>query len=441
MNGTGPSEEHSMNKVCLGMAFVSVVALFSYACAVGNGDPEASPIEEIPGVAEDAGKRTGLPPSSDARNDSTTNEDDGGEAHVDAGPQPGDAGDAGKDATAPLDDAGTFMVVRVGTAGGATLSAAAAAVHLEERRFTDGVVTQTISLPTAAAGAERPFALRGTATTEGALSLAGNGAYVVLAGYAATPGTADVAETASASTPRVVARVTKGGVIDTSTTLDAAFDGKSVRGAATATGASFWVAGENGANASGGIYFIDRGTTGGTQILDAPQNLRVVTVFGGQLYASTQSGAVGNTLRLFSVGAGMPTTAGQVATVLPGTTDANTPHGFTMLDLDPAIAGVDTMYVADTRSLASGGGIQKLKLVAGTWTLAATFKSGLTGAPVNVTAKKSGASVLVVCVTLDNPAKIVRFIDDGVSTSPVGAVLTTGTATSVQFRGIAVSPL
>ena len=428
----------SVRKVYLGMTFVALATLFSYACAVGNGDPAASPIEETPGVPE-AGKLTGLPPS-DARSDRTPNDDDGSDAQVDAG-QPLDGGDAGKDATSSLDDAGTFMVVRVGTAGGVTLSAAAAAVHLEERRFSDGVVTQTIAMRTAAAGAERPFALRGTATTEGALSLAGNGAYVVLAGYAAVPGTADVAETASASTPRVVARVTRSGAIDTSTTLDAAFDGKSVRSAASATGAAFWVAGENGANASGGIYFIDRGTTGGTQILAAPQNLRVVGLFDGQLYASTQSGAVGNTLRLFSVGAGMPVTSGQAGAALAGTTDANTPHGFTMLDLDPAIAGVDTMYVADTRALAGGGGIQKLKLVAGTWTLAATFKSGMTAAPVNVTAKKSGASVLVVCVTLDNRAKILRFVDDGVNASPIGAVLGTGTATSAQFRGIAVSPL
>jgi hypothetical protein len=427
-----------MRKVFVGVASLAITTALSYGCAVGNGDGErpevgAVPTEDARASAETGGRDATAAPGSDAGDGSASPLNDAGSAVIDAGTD---------GTTSAPSNAGSFMVVRVGAVGGAALSAAAAPVFIEQRRIGDGVVEKTLAMPIAAAGAQNAFTLRGTSTTEGALSLSGNGAYVALAGYAAAPGTADVAATPAASTARVVARVSSAGTIDTSTVLAAAFDGKSVRAATSADGTAFWVSGENGANATGGIYYVAQGATAGTQLLDAPQNLRVVSLFGGQLYASTQSGAGGNTLRLFSVGTGLPTTAGQAGAQLPGLTDATTtPHGFALLDLDPAVAGVDTMYVADTRALASGGGIQKWKLAAGgAWTLAATFKSGLTDAPVNVAAKRLGTSVAVLCVTLDNPAKIVRFLDDGVNVSPSGTTLAVGTATFVQYRGVALAP-
>jgi hypothetical protein len=432
-----------MRKALFGTVFAALFATLAYACAAGNGEPEGAPVAEAGPLPDSGRKDATLLPDAEEEDGATPDPEDAGtdaptdakvDAKVDAGPDGA--------ATAYLDDAGTFMVVRVGSAGsGVVLSAAAAAVFIEERRLGSGTVTQTIAMPIAAAAPQAAFTLRGTATTEGALSLSSDGAFVVLGGYSATPGTADVATTTAAAVPRVVARVTKAGITDTSTILDTAFDGKSVRGATSADGTSFWVSGEGGTGMTGGIYYVAQGTTGGTQIFDTPQNLRTVGVFDGQLYASTQSGSGAGAPRLFSVGAGMPTTAGQLGTNLAGITDANTtPHGFVLLDLDPAIAGVDTMYVADTRAVASGGGIQKWKLVAATWTLAATFKAGLSSAPVAVAAKPVGTSVVVLCVTLDNPAKIVRFLDDGVNVNPLGATLGVGTATFAQYRGIALTP-
>jgi hypothetical protein len=266
-----------------------------------------------------------------------------------------------------------------------------------------------------------------------------NGQYVTLAGYGAIPGTAAVNGTDSAATNRVVARIDKNATIDTSTRLDAAFSMVSVRAAVTNDGTSYWVTGENGANTSGGVYYIANGTQGGAQILSAPQNMRGLGIFGGQLYGDTQSGAAGNMLRLFTIGMGLPTAAGQTGTNLTGITNVNTsPNGFVALDLNAAVAGIDTMYVADTRSLAAQGGVQKWTFDGATWALAATFKMGLTGAPIHVAAARVGSATHVVATTLDNPAKLVRFVDDG-GANPMAVTLATAAA-NTQFRGVAVPP-
>ncbi len=436
---------------------VALPAALFVACS-DSTDGEDSGVEEDASSARDARVDTGAKDSAtrDANTPDTsvpdantpeTSTTDAGDGGVDAGDGGVDASDGGVDASdGGVDssvDAGPgvkFMVVRVG-AGATALSAASAPVFLEERSSSDGAIARTIPLPTAVDGANQPFALAGNSTTEGALTLSGNGQFVTLAGYAAIPGVADVNATASTATNRLVARVSKLAAIDTTTRIDAAFTGVSVRAAATDDGTTFWVSGENAAGALGGVYYLPLATTGGLQILAAPQNMRAVAIFGGQLYGDTQSGAGGTTLRLFSIGTNLPVTAGQTGTNLPGITNANTtPNGFMMLDLSAAVAGPDTLYVADTRSIAGtgAGGVQKWTSNGATWTLAATFKTGLTASPINVAAAKVGAAVHVVCTTLDNPAKLVRFVDDG-GTNPTGVTLATA-GTNTQFRGVAVAP-
>ena len=68
-------------------------------------------------------------------------------------------------------------------------------------------------------------------------------------------------------------------------------------------------------------------------------------IFGGQLYGSSGSGGFTN---VFTIGSGLPVTVNQTATPLPGlpTTGAS-PYGFVLFDLDAAVAGNDTLYLAD----------------------------------------------------------------------------------------------
>jgi hypothetical protein len=332
----------------------------------------------------------------------------------------------------------TITVARVGD-GAAALSNASTAVFLETRTLTGTLVGQPLALPIAAAGNNQPITVSGTATSEGALSLSANGKYVLMAGYASAPGVGSVTGTTSSAVNRVVARIDAAGNIDTSTRFDAAFNGNNVRSAASSDGTIIWAAG-NGNAGSGGIWTTTLGTTGGTQIVTAPANVRVVNLFSGQLYGSSSSGTFVN---VFSIGSGLPTMAGQTATSLPGmpTASGPSPYGFALLDLDQAVPGPDTLYVADDRVPASGGGIQKWKLAGGTWTLATTFNNGLTAGVAAVrglAALALGTDVILVATTGDSPTKLVSFTDNGMA-NPAVTVLATAAA-NTALRGVALSP-
>src|SRR5207302_328024 len=70
---------------------------------------------------------------------------------------------------------------------------------------------QSIPLPTVDSGSNHVLTSSGTATSEGLLAVSANGHYLTVTGYDATPGTAGVASTASATTPRVVALIDSNG--------------------------------------------------------------------------------------------------------------------------------------------------------------------------------------------------------------------------------------
>jgi hypothetical protein len=340
------------------------------------------------------------------------------------------------------DDKGTctnsVQVVRVGdltVLDGGALSSAATAVFLEERFVSDGALTPTghnpLALPTATSGSDAPLTLSGTATSEGALALSGDGHYVTLAGYGAIPGTSGVSTSASATVNRVAGRVDASGNVDTSTRISNLISGNNVRSAVTNDGTSFWVGG-----ATSGVVYVTHGSTTGTSILTTPGNVRVVDIFAGQLYGSSGSGTF---INVFTIGAGLPTATGQTATSLAGmpTTGASSPYGY-------ALVGGNVLYVADDRSIATpatnGGGVQKWTLSGSTWTLKATFTNGLGAGARGVTAFVTGGTTTIVATVAGTSANsLVVFVDDGVNLNPKATVIAT-TAANAVFRGVAASP-
>src|SRR5450432_675249 len=120
--------------------------------------------------------------------------------------------------------AGNVVVVRVQNGAGAQ------PVFLDE--YTpDGFLVQSLAMPTAVSGANKPFTIEGGHASGGLMTRAVYKEYLVLTGYAAIPGTA-VAGSASATINRVVARVAADNTIDTSTALTDFADGGEPRGAA-----------------------------------------------------------------------------------------------------------------------------------------------------------------------------------------------------------------
>ncbi len=332
---------------------------------------------------------------------------------------------------APL-TAGNLLVYRVGD-GSAALTSAATPVFLDEYT-TAGSLVQSLVMPIADAAPHQTLTQSGSATSAGLITRSSDGAYVVFTGYDAAPGTASVTGTTSAAVNRIVGRVNALGTVDTSTAFATAFSADNIRAAATVDGTRFWVSGA-GASASGGVWSTLIGaTTGEVQLSTTVTNLRQVNIFDAQLYVSTSSGA---TVRVGTVGTGVPTTAGQSIANLPGFPTNNSPYAFFFADLDAAVAGVDTLYVADD----GAGGLSKHSLVGGTWVATGALPDldyrGLTGVV-------SGSSVTLYAVRFSGGTSgaLVAVVDNSGYNGTLTAtpVVIASAATNTAFRGVSRTP-
>lgn len=311
---------------------------------------------------------------------------------------------------------GNLVVVRVGD-GAAALSNAAQPVFLDEFT-TAGTFVQTIAMPTVANGANLPITNSGTATSEGFVTLSTDGRYLVTVGYGTTVGTASVASTTSTAAPRVISRISLDGTIDTSTAIDTLFSGNNIRSAATDDGTQFWAAGGNS-----GVVYTTLGALGGTSLNTvAPTNLRLVNVSGGQLYCTSGSGS---TRGVISVGTGLPTTAGQTLTLLPGFPTASaSPYDFFQAD-------ANTFYVADDRTNGLGG-IQKWELIAGTWTLSYTLATNATTGCRGLSGQVNNGLTTLFATTTTTPLNELVTVTDTGATSTFTSLATAGTNTVLR---------
>ena len=316
---------------------------------------------------------------------------------------------------------GNLVVVRVGD-GSSSLSPSATSVYLME--YTPaGSLVQTIALPTAASGANRPFTIGGSTTSEGFLKLSVDGQHLTLAGYAATPGTASVAGTTAISVNRVVAVVNVHGAIDTTTALQDAYSGGNVRSAVSTDGTNFWLGGD-GSVSSGAPRYTTLGTNLSTQICNVPFNILVVGISGGQLYESSGSGSFQG---VSTVGEGEPTTL-TTATSLYGLSISSS-YDFWFKDSS-------TLYVTDDDAVSSAGGIQKWTLEGETWSFQYTLSDspcrGLTG-----TVDGNGNAVLYATTATSSANTLIALTDMGPNTTTT--ILATA-PTNTLFRGVAFAP-
>lgn len=313
---------------------------------------------------------------------------------------------------------GNLVVLRVGD-GVAALSNASTAMFLDEYS-TSGALVQSVAMPTVAAGTNLPVTCSGTATSEGNLQLSENGLWLTFGGYNAAPGVASIAATASATYPRVIARVDMNGVVDTSTSTTS-FTGGNIRSVATADGVNFYAGGSNSA-----LQYLPLGATVSTALTTAPTNMRTVQTYGGNLYCSSASGSY---LSISQIGTGLPNTAGTTVTALPGI-----PNVSGLSHYDFWFADANTLYVADDRALVSNGGILKYALVSGAWTLQYTLSTGLTASCRGLTGVNNGGVVTLFATTATTAVNsLVTVTDTGVA-SPFTVIATAPAAT--VWRGV-----
>ncbi|APV50804.1 hypothetical protein BWI17_14575 [Betaproteobacteria bacterium GR16-43] len=328
---------------------------------------------------------------------------------------------------------GNLVIYRVGSGTGSLVNTGNP-VFLDE--YTPaGALVQSIPMPTTASGGQFPLITGGTASTEGFLTRSADGQYIVLPGYsAALPNAVVLGTSTSAAIPRVAGRVSFNGTIDTSTALSDYASGSSPRGIASNDGAGFWVAG-----GAGGVRYALLGATTSTQVNTTGTNMRNLLIDSGQLYVSTGSGTA---FRIGAVGTGLPTTAGQAITSLPGFPVAGSQYSFFFADLNAGIPGMDTLYVASDDALA----VTKYSLEGGVWVAKGTIGlstdtyRGITGV-VNAgtvtlyLTRKGGTSAT-------GGGEFVSIVDgSGYSGAFAGTATLLATApANTAFRGIALAP-
>ena len=262
---------------------------------------------------------------------------------------------------------GNLLVVQVGDDGLTTaVTNAGTAVYLKE--YTpSGTLVQTIAVPNT--GTDK-LVMSGTATAEGNLQV--GDAYFTFGGYDATAGTATIAGTTVAAVNRMVGMVDASGTVTFQRITDG-FDAGAIR-SALRLGNDIFMAGNGSGVApahTGGLRYIAAGDVATTPLTDSPTNIRTVQAFGGQLYFTSSSGTFKG---ISSIGTGIPTTSGQLSTLL--VTDAT--YAATNPPYDFAFDGPNTVYLCDERT-SPAGGVQKWTFDGTNWNLAYTLTGGLAG--------------------------------------------------------------
>jgi hypothetical protein len=339
-----------------------------------------------------------------------------------------------------------LVVLRLGN-GNAVNFGTAQPLFLDEYDVGGPTATfvQTVPLPSSGSFA---VTLPDSNSHDGLLNRSVDGQYLVFAGYRADAFTSDPSLNLASTTPRVIARVSASGTVDTSTALTDSYHKTVVRAVVSDDGSRFWVAGDNADahplySTFGGLRYVAalgaNSTTNLSQVQDfspppTPDNVRSIGIFAGQLYESSGSdSSIGKSV--FEVGIGLPTTGSQTLKRL--TTDGASTNAFFLADLNEAVPGVDTLYSSTS---AQGIGLHKYsKLCAGdncNW-----VANGIVALPgiEAITAAVSGSDVIIYAT---DGGRVLRLTDStGYNAAIVGVFNPILSAAENQsFRGMAFAP-
>jgi hypothetical protein len=246
---------------------------------------------------------------------------------------------------------GNLAVVRVGD-GVQTLANTGNTVFIDQ--YTPlGLPVNSLQIPDSGASA---LIMSGNATSEGALSLSGDGRYLTIAGYNITrPFGSSLASSTSATVPRGIGLISANGTYTLAATTATQFSGNNMRGGAADGANNFW-----GAGANNGTYYFGNNAPGAT-VQSTVANTRVITDIGGNLFFSTSSGSSHGVWEI----PGTPTGTG-TASVLLNTGSSGSAYDFAF---NPTMT---VAYVADDTTSA-GGGIQRWDFNGSSWSLTYTL--------------------------------------------------------------------
>lgn len=339
---------------------------------------------------------------------------------------------------------GNLVIYRAGS-GTNSLASTGNDVFLDEYT-TAGSLVQSIAMP--ATGAGTKLITAGNSTSEGAMSISPDGTWIGFTGYNSTiPAGASLTSSVSTLNPRVAGLFNTATGTYSLTVMGTAFNVASPRGAVTTDGNKIWAVG----GATGVVYgtvdgaspFVYSGTTATTAAIGT--NLRTIGLYGNELYVSAASGALPTVGQL----AGNPLVNGlpTANTLLPNipsqsVTPTKSRYGFTFLDTNPAVPGIDTMYTVDDS--ASSGGLWKYTLdLSGTWNPSGSI-TALTGALRGLTGGVNGSDVQLYMTGSANT--LWSYTDTAAATSTLSGTLSAFTSLAIAsgstaFRGLALVPV
>jgi hypothetical protein len=256
---------------------------------------------------------------------------------------------------------GNLVVYRMGTGAAGSLTNRGSVVFLDEYT-TNGILVQSVMMPTNYFGAQSPLIAQGTAFGSGLIASSVDGRFILVGGYGATLGqftNISLASTTPTEAPRVVGLVDGNGNVDTTTTLTNSISSEELRSATTIDGTNLWFAGD-----SGGVQYMTRSAHVGTQLSSFVTNIRQINIVSNRLYFSCQSGSTRLAL-LTNDTSDLPTTTNNVfISNLTGisTTNVPGPWSFFFCKLGGGTDQVDTLYIAD----GTDNSVLKFSLIGGT---------------------------------------------------------------------------
>ncbi|HQX12415.1 MAG TPA: hypothetical protein PKY66_18515, partial [Thermoflexales bacterium] len=189
----------------------------------------------------------------------------------------------------------------------------------------------------------------------------------------------------------------------------------------------------------GGVRYATLGGSTSVSLTASLANIRQVFIAAGQLHFSSQSAG----FRVATVGTGLPTTSGQTAANLPGSSIGGSPYAIFMADLSSSQPGIDTAFVAD-----DAVGILKWSLVGSTW-----ITNSVTGVDADdyrgVTGYVNGSTVILFATRKGGTGatgggELVSIVDTSGYNAPQNGIPTLPlaiAAANTAFRGVAVAPL
>jgi len=261
--------------------------------------------------------------------------------------------------------------------------------------------------------------MTGNATAEGALSLSQDGGSLTFAGYqSARLSSGTLAGSTAAAVPRAIGQVTASGSFSMPVVSTTAFSANSFRSAVTDGANNYW-----GSGVGQGVTYLGNSAAAAT-IETAQTTLRVMNIVNGNLFFTTASA-------VFQI-SGEPQSGTSTPTAVISTGGSSYDFAFN--------AGMTLAYVADDRTFATGGGIQRWNWNGTAWVLSYTLNAGGTGGGARGLAVDfSGLSPIVYATTTETANnRLVRIIDTGAASAETDLALAGATR---AFRGLEFTPL